>query len=101
MKKYAGIIGIGFMYVWAMALLKAIDIAGRNEWTLQYAWGMLLACFVSASCLAIFLYTSNLERESNELAKRVKDLDESLYFHVKRGDDAIEAHRKAGLMGNQ
>lgn len=89
------------MYVWAMAAWKAIDIAGRNEWMLQYAFGMLLACFVSASCLAVFLYISNLERKSNELAKRVKELDEALDFHVKRGDDAIEALRKAGLMGNQ
>jgi hypothetical protein len=101
MKKYGGIIGIGLMYVWAMALFKAIDIAGQNEWTLQYAFGMLMALLVSASCLAVFLYISNLERESNELAKRVKNLDESLDFYVKRGDDAIEALRNAGLMGNQ
>ena len=68
--KSAGLIGLGFMFVWGCALLFWIDLA--NEYaTWKKVVGTAGAALVSLSCLALALYTSRQERRAAELERQL------------------------------
>lgn len=55
-KKYAGIIGIGFLYMWGCAVFYWIDSSHKFI-------GFVGAALVSVSGIAISFYTSSIEEE--------------------------------------
>jgi hypothetical protein len=64
-KRYASLIGLGVMFMWASAI-----VAWSGLWTsdnlIAKTLGLLGACLVSVSGIAIFLYTSSLEERLNK-----------------------------------
>lgn len=68
--KWAGLIGLGLMFVWGCALLFWIDFAdGYATW--KKAVGFVGAGLVSLSCLALFMYTSRQEQRAAELEQQL------------------------------
>lgn len=68
-KRYSGLVGLGVMIMWGSALLAWVDLWKSGHTTVKIA-GLLGSCLVSASGIAIFLYTSSLEEEVNRLKQR-------------------------------
>jgi len=68
-KKYAGLIGLGLMFMWGCAILYWV------EWTNSYSTfenviGTVGGMLVSASGLGIFLYTNDIESKLKEQEKQ-------------------------------
>ncbi|OGT02137.1 MAG: hypothetical protein A2143_00635 [Gallionellales bacterium RBG_16_57_15] len=59
-KSYAGLIGLGFMYMWCCAALYWV---GSGVWFIG-------AGLVSVSGIAVFFYVNSLEKELNSITQR-------------------------------
>lgn len=68
-KRYAGLVGLGIMFMWGSGLLAWVDLWKSSPIAAKIA-GLLGSCLISASGIAIFLYTSSLEEEANRLKQR-------------------------------
>ena len=68
-KQYAGLVGLGLLYIWGAAIMAWLDL-----WQSQHA-GMRVGAFLgmgltSASGIAIAFYTSGLEIKLEQLAEK-------------------------------
>ncbi len=68
-KRYAGLIGLGVLFMWASAIVAWSGLWMSDD-TIAKLLGFLGSCLVSASGIAVFLYTSSLEERVNNLTQR-------------------------------
>jgi hypothetical protein len=73
-EKYAGLIGLGLMYLWAATLIVWVDWTQSSVIFVKIV-GIAGAILASLSGVATFLYVNGLESE-------VKDLREKASFHA-------------------
>lgn len=88
-KRYAGIIGIGFLYIWACAALIWVDLwnSGKTFGEIAGFFGIALVCL---SGIAIVFYTSALEQESKDLSKRLEIYEASASYWESQANKAFD-----------
>lgn len=72
-QRYAGLVGLGLMYLWGATLLVWVDWI-QSEVLFVKVFGIVGAALASLSGIAVFLYVSSLESQ----LKKIKEKNE---FH--------------------
>lgn len=69
MKQYGSWVGVGLLFMWGSALIAWVDLWNSANLGAK-ALGFIGGCLVSASGIAIAIYTSALEQKLNSLQQQ-------------------------------